>query len=218
MLRDMLSSRRPALLLALLMLASASVASASEGLWARDGAIPKFQDRYGDVSTWNARGGNASFHVDNGEAKFRVGDLTVDVSEIYGSSGLTELNWSNAARGAFINASEGGVVGEWQSRAFVIRNGQTKEIPVQKLVAQASVLTTDCGSMNLASLAWIQQGTRLLVMQTVPGTSACSHMGDTALYVIDVASERVVEVLHGKLGLKYEQDLVPTVRSLLRGD
>jgi hypothetical protein len=40
-------------------------------------------------------------------------------------------------------------------------------------------------------------------------------MADTAHYVIDLDTDQVVEVLHGKAALKYDNYLAPVVRELL---
>lgn len=212
-----MTSFRARFALAIFLISLAPAVAARGSIWARDGASLKPLDREGTTAVWTSPDRHAELRVDANHATLKMGSFTTNVDEIYSSIGLTELSWSDAANGVFINASDGGVVGTWQSRVFVETGGRVKEVPVQRLIADKSVLSSDCKALNLASLAWIDNGKHLLVLQEVPNSSGCTNMADTALYVIDLGADQVVEVLHGKAGLKYNKYLAPVVRELLRG-
>lgn len=200
------------------LFALAPVTSARGGIWARDGVSLTPSGREEMTAVWISPDRHAELHVDASHATLKMGRFTANIDEIYSSIGLTEVSWSAATNGVFINASDGGVVGTWQSRVFIETGGSVREVPVQRLVADKSVLSSDCKFLNVASLAWLDDGKRLLVLQEVPDSSGCTHMADTALYVIELSTDRVVEVLHGKAGLKYGKLLTPGVRELLRSD
>jgi hypothetical protein len=111
---------------------------------------------------------------------------------------LLELGWSSDSMGVFINASDGGALGTWHTYVWQRSKSGLHEIAIENLVARTSALRTDCQYKNVGSVAWVEGHRRLLVVEQVPDTSRCSHMGEMVGYVVDVRKAEVVERLSSK--------------------
>lgn len=108
---------------------------------------------------------------------------------------LLEIGWSADSKNVFINASDGGASGTWNTYVFR-RSGTTLyEIPAEKLIEQVSTLHSDCQFKNVGAVSWVSGHRKLLILEQVPDSSGCSNMGQAVGYVLDVANLEVVERL-----------------------
>jgi hypothetical protein len=180
----------PLLLLALLV--GAGRCEARSGFWSAKGESPRMT---GEQAKWWAPGGFA--HVDYLPYKvyLTMGRSVIDLGNIFLSPDLAEVAWSVEAKGTFMNATDGGWTGSWQTRAFVASEGGAREIPVLDLVAKANALQSSCEKLNVMSVGWIESGKALLVIEQVPNSSGCSDMNKAVLFVIDVQQDRIRETL-----------------------
>jgi hypothetical protein len=191
-------------LTALVLFATADTCHAKGHLWAGAGQP---LDIVNDIGRWKAPNGAASIYSDDAGVILKLGRNTRDISGIFASPWLAEAVWSEEAKGVFVNASDGGGVGTWRSRAFVDSGAGMREIPIRKAVTSTHALTSTCKYLNIVSVGWIEAGKALLVMEQVPASSACSNMDVGILFVIDVTTGKVRETLSSADAVKRYSDV-----------
>lgn len=210
----------------------ASVASEADGNWSLQGQPLHLDKRHDGTGSWRAPGGGASLvYGGDGSATLTIGSFRADVSDIASYAAGIEASWSAEAKGVFVNASEGGAVGTWSSRVFVTQGGQVVEIPVRKIVEKRRViLTIPCGGddsdalsgnqcVNFASLAWLDHGRKLLVMQMVPNSSGYPNMDEASLFLVDLQAGEVEKIISPEEALaSYRAYLAPWIREVLGYD
>jgi hypothetical protein len=148
-----------------------------------------------DVAEWDAPGGWARIRVSDDTSTLKMGKTVFEIGGIYANPLLSEVAWSEDIKGVFVNASDGGDTGTWGTLAFIETNGKAREIPVSKLIKTKHALKSDCKYLNIASVAWIDAGSELLVLEQVPNSSGCSNMNKAVVHVIDVKHNKIREVL-----------------------
>lgn len=161
----------------------------AQDLWAKGSQVLKQTD---NAIEWSAPDGRASLRTNEDKGTLTIDKTVLDASDVI-NPGLTELHWSPNSASVFINSSDGGEVGSWFTRVFVSNGGHVREVPIGKIVANASKLHSTCKILNVMSVGWVVDGKKLLVMQQVPNSSGCSHMDATAYYVVDVQTGRIIE-------------------------
>jgi hypothetical protein len=210
----------------------ASFASDIDSLWSLQGQPLHLNKRDHSTGVWRAPGDRASLiYGDDGSAVLKIGTFKTDVADMASYAASIEVSWSPEAQGVFVNASEGGAVGTWSSRVFVTRGDKVVEIPVRKNVDNRRViLTIPCGGdekdalngnrcVNFASLAWIDHGRKLLVVQMVPNSGGYPNMNEASLFLIDLQTANVEKVISPKEALaSYRQYLAPWIREVLTYD
>jgi hypothetical protein len=179
-------------LLAFVLLAGAEHCEAHGGFWSAKGEGPRMT---GEQAKWAAPGGFAHIDYLPYKVHLTMGRSVIDLGNIFLSPDLAEVAWSVEGKGAFMNATDGGWTGSWQTRAFVASEGGAREIPVLDLVAKANALQSSCEKPNVMSVGWIESGKALLAIEQVPNTSGCSDMNKAVLFVIDVQQDRIRETL-----------------------
>ncbi|APG03686.1 hypothetical protein BJI69_07045 [Luteibacter rhizovicinus DSM 16549] len=176
---------------ALALCVNAGTCMAKGNLWAAAGQTFQFSNNIGE---WKSPDGSAQIRSDDTDVTLKLYGSVLDIADIYGSPWLSEAVWSGEARGVFVNASDGGTVGTWRTRAFVEAGGRVREIAVQKAIRTAHAITSTC-TLNVVSVGWIDSGDALLVMEQVPNSSGCSHMSKAVFFVIDVKTGKIRETL-----------------------
>ncbi|HVI56044.1 MAG TPA: hypothetical protein VM621_13460 [Luteibacter sp.] len=184
-------STRTSVLLAILSLAL-PMASSARDLWSKNSETLK---ETAETIDWVSPGNMAKIHAGVDEAQLTVGGKVIDVQDVM-NPGLTELNWSNEANALFINSSDGGDVGTWSTRVFVISGNGVHEVKVGAAVSKQRFPSAIRRKyMNVMSIGWINHGSALLVLRQVPNSSDYKDMNLARLYVVDVDSGRVIEQL-----------------------
>ena len=168
------------------------LAHGTTDIWAQGSAA---LTDHGDFATWQAPGNEASIHLGEGGSTLKARRSVMSIEGIFANVNLAEVGWSPRLHGVFLNASDGGEVGTWGTRAFVIESGKARELPVARLLKTAKALTSDCDDLNVMSVAWLEEERALLVLEQVPNSSGCSNMNRAALFVVDVATGKVREKL-----------------------
>jgi hypothetical protein len=185
--------------------------NADADLWATNSQVLKQTD---DSISWISPDGRTRIQSDEDRAVLVIGRSSINIDDVM-NPGLTEVNWLRPAGSLFINSSSGGTIGTWKTRVFVASGERHREVAVGKLIAKEASLTSTCRYLNVMSVAWLDGGKDLLVMQQVPNSSGCSHMGHAAFYVVDLTTERVKERLTiGDGAARYGQLLGPGVREI----
>lgn len=184
---------------------------ADADLWASNSQVLKQTD---DSISWISPDGRARIQSDDDRAVLVMGKTSIDIADVM-NPGLTEVNWLGPAGSLFINSSSGGTIGTWTTRVFVTHGERYRDVAIGKLIAKASWLTSTCRHLNVMSVAWLDGGKNLLVLQQIPNSSRCSYMNDAVFYVVDLTTERVKERLTlGAGAAKYGQLFGPGVREI----
>jgi hypothetical protein len=125
----------------------------------------------------------------------KQGKILAELQDSISTPELLEIGWSPDARDVFINASDGGASGTWNTHVFQRSGTALREIPAGKLIEQASTLRSDCQFKNVGAVAWVKGHRNLLVLEQIPDSSGCSNMGQVVGYVLDVVTLEVTEPL-----------------------
>jgi hypothetical protein len=182
---------RQRILLAILSLAL-PMASPARDLWAKHSEALRETD---ETIDWTSPGNVATIHADVEKGQLTTRGQIIDVRDVM-NPGLTEVNWSSDAKALFINASDGGEVGTWLTRVFVIGADGIHEVKVGAAISgQPFPSATPREYLNVMSIGWLDHGTHLLVMRQVPNSSSYEDMDLARFYVVDVPSGRVTEQL-----------------------
>jgi hypothetical protein len=73
--------------------------------------------------------------------------------------------------------------------------------------------------VNFASLAWLDHGRKLLVIQMVPNSGGFPNMDEASLFLVDLQSGEVEKVISPKEALaSYRAYLMPWIREVLGYD
>jgi hypothetical protein len=167
-----------------------------------------------DSISWTSPDGRTRIRFSEDRGVLVVGKSSIDVADVM-NPGLTEVNWLKPARSLFINSSSGGTIGTWSTRVFVASGERLHEVLIGRMITKASALTSRCRHLNVMSVAWLDSGKDLLVMQQVPNSSGCSHMSEAVFYVVDLTAERIKERLSiGDGTSRYGQLFGPGVREI----
>jgi len=184
---------------------------ADADLWAAGSQVLKQTD---DSISWTSPDGRTKIRSSEDRGLLVADKSSIDVADVM-NPGLTEVNWLKPAGSLFINSSSGGTTGTWKTRVFIASGERLHEVPIEALVTKASALTSTCRHLNVMSVAWLDGGKGLLVMQQVPNSSGCSHMSDAVFYVVDLTAERIKERLSiGGGASRYGQLFGPGVREI----
>jgi hypothetical protein len=163
---------------------------------------------------------NAELRVTGDNLRLIVkGADQLDLSRFLNTISLTEVLWSDDSSAFFINDSDGGSVGSWETHAYIVENREVIEIPLGSIISKNSRLTSDCKYKNVGSVTWIDGHGKILVIEQVPGSSGCSNMDSFAGYIIDVKMGKVLEILGpDALKKRFKKAVGANVKSLLRDE
>ena len=109
-------------------------------------------------------------------------------------SAATLVKWSPDSEGVYIMWSDGGAVGGYHVRVFLVSDNQAVESPAPKTVAAVFAQHHYCETRgnNLYALHWESGSKQLLLRPEVYPTSDCgTQMGFTAGYLVDTANGKI---------------------------
>ncbi|WP_413624791.1 hypothetical protein [Luteibacter sp. Lutesp34] len=174
------------------LLCSLPMASSARDLWAKNSEKLRETD---ETIDWASPGKVARIHADLNKGQLIAHGNVVDVQSLM-NPGLTEVNWSREANALFINSSDGGDVGTWSTRVFLISGSEVHEEKVGEAVSkEAFPSDTPLEYINVMSIGWINHGSALLVLRQVPNSSSYKDMGLAMFYLVDIKTAAVVEQL-----------------------
>lgn len=113
---------------------------------------------------------------------------------------LAEIGWAVDARGFWITASDGGLIGTWHTNLYfiqgdrVVRHDQvfaSIESDMQKRFGCISA----ANPANIGVVEWADGGQQIHVLAEVPPSSLCRQMGMRVGYVLSVPSFQILRVL-----------------------
>ena len=171
-------------------LSTPSHAADPVGYWAR--AASPFQEvRDQRRLIFPAPNGRAMILVDGSRVWVRVDQRVRHLDRDVGVGWPAELAWAADSSGFFITQTDGGIVGTWSTRAFVLQRNVVRVVDlareaVPRFRAQYSCATADVP--NTAAIAWLDGARRLLLATEVPPHSGCGETGKVAGYVVAVPS------------------------------
>jgi len=115
---------------------------------------------------------------------------------------LGEVLWSGDSQAFAITSSDGGYVGTWRPRVFLIRRGTVRELELHKQVIAEFSLKSFCekpgdlrDSANIVAVRWIAGSAKLLMAAEVPSHSSCRDMGSVTGFIVEVPSGKILERL-----------------------
>jgi hypothetical protein len=136
----------------------------------------------------------------NKEATLTVTDENIDV-KVRGKTidqitvmPLLEVAWSPDSHSFFTTESDGGLVGGWYIRVYVLSDGSVREEDFSDTVRkrfQRQVHRLTAEIPNVAGIKWID-GATLLAVAEVPPHSSCRNMGHFSGYAISIKSGRIL--------------------------
>lgn len=182
---------RTTFLIAILILSS-PMASSARDLWAKRSENLRETD---ETIDWSSPNKVARIHADINKGQLTACGKVNDIRNMM-NPGLTEVNWSTQANAFFINSSDGGDVGTWSTRVFLIRENGDHEVKVSEAISRQDFPSvTPREYLNVMSIGWINHGSALLVLRQVPNSSRYRDMNVARVYVVDVQTESVTEEL-----------------------
>jgi len=110
-------------------------------------------------------------------------------TENEGFEPLAELEWAPDSSAFFITESNGGNVGTWGVRIFLVSNEGVKGVDVTRRVTDAFKKTYRCVTPeepNIGAVKWVNGSTELLLVAEVPPHSSCPEMGKVRGYIVKV--------------------------------
>ncbi|MGN6094073.1 MAG: hypothetical protein ACTHOL_17120 [Luteibacter jiangsuensis] len=174
------------------LLCSLPMASSARDLWAKNSEKLSETD---ETIDWSSPGEVARIHANFNKGQLIVHGKVIDVRSMM-NPGLTEVNWSKEANALFINSSDGGGVGTWSTRVFVISRSEVHEVKVGEAISKRAFPSdTPHEYLNVMSIGWINHGSVLLVLRQVPNSSSYKDMDLARFYLVDINSGRVIEQL-----------------------
>lgn len=130
----------------------------------------------------------------------RKGDRPI-AAPIYINS-LAEAGWGPDSSGFFITESDGGYVGTWFVRVFLMRTGQLEVVDVTKNDREHfRWIFPRCPDEfpNMVAVGWVDGSRTFLVAGEMPCRSSCVDMCKIFGYVVEVPSRKILERFDSKL-------------------
>ena len=114
---------------------------------------------------------------------------------------LAELAWSPDSSAFFITESDGGLVGTWDTRVYLIEGNRVRRAYVSQEVAKRFKTTYKCREPeepNIGGIRWIEGSQRLLLVAEVPPHSSCRDMGKIRGYIVRMPTGKITRELDEK--------------------
>jgi hypothetical protein len=112
-----------------------------------------------------------------------------------------ELAWSPDSTAFFITATDGGWVGTWNVRVYIIENGTVRYCDVTKAVIKRFEKHYKCQEPqppNIGAIRWLKDSKNLLVAAEVPPHSNCHEMGKRMGYIVEIPTGRIIQEVDEK--------------------
>jgi|HubBroStandDraft_2_1064218.scaffolds.fasta_scaffold05404_2 hypothetical protein len=144
-------------------------------------------------------------HADCDEGTFHISiysgtqRLTTFVPEDL--SAATFVKWSPDSKGVYVMWSDGGAVGGYHVRAFLVSDTQAVESSAPRIVAEDFSRKHSCKTRgnNLYAVRWMNGSTQLLLQPEVYPTSDCgSESGFTSGYLVNMSSGAIIKRFTGE--------------------
>ncbi|MBB5356835.1 hypothetical protein HDE76_000017 [Rhodanobacter sp. ANJX3] len=193
--------------------------NADGGIWSKNAKdVGENTDSTLNIFSARSPDGKKTITFTNNKLMLIVGGKTLaDLTDSMYSPRLTEISWSPDSLAFFVNASDGGVEGTWVSSAYLLVNNAVKKVSVGEKINLQSTLSTDCKYKNLGSVAWLNGHRNLLLIEQVPDSSSCSHMGEATGYLYDVEHDSIANTLSpDKIKSQYSEYLGSQAKSALQ--
>lgn len=102
---------------------------------------------------------------------------------------LSEILWSDDSSAFAVTSCDGGWVGGWSVKVFMIRNGQTRRVDVSGEASTDVMRRYKCAERegpNFGAVAWMHGAGQLVLVAQVPPHSSCRDMGKLFGYMVSV--------------------------------
>jgi hypothetical protein len=139
-----------------------------------------------------------------------VSDTSIGVSENGGEltgienlgiDALAELLWAPNSGAFVVTSSDGGIVGTWDVRLFLLSGNVVQAAAIASQVRadfKTRFKCQDNEDPNLAALKWVDaSASQLIIVAEVPPHSSCTGMGRIAGYGVSVPSGRILRRYSG---------------------
>lgn len=111
-------------------------------------------------------------------------------------SAATFVKWSPDSKGVYVMWSDGGAIGGYHVRAFLVDDGKVIESSAPEVVAGDFAKHHSCETRgnNLYTVRWVNGSKQLLLLPEVYPTSDCApDAGLTADYLVNTATGSIVQ-------------------------
>lgn len=151
------------------------------GIWSAKGSS-LLQSSGTQVMEVTAPNGNVKITYTSDGLVLRQNSYEYLLSEVVSAASLTEVIWSPDSRHVIVNASDGGVVGTWDSFLYSINdNGAPILIKIRDVlgsIASEFPRCTPSEIANIGTIEWLDGSYEILVAIESPPHSTCRNMGD----------------------------------------
>lgn len=113
-------------------------------------------------------------------------------------SAATFVKWSPDSKGVYVMWSDGGAIGGYHVRAFLVSDNQAVESPAPKINADDFSQQHSCETRgnNLYAVRWMNGSAQLLLQAEVYPTSDCGNeLGFTTGYLVRTSSGKIMKRL-----------------------
>jgi hypothetical protein len=172
----------------LIPLRSIAESGPTQGIWARD-AVSLVADPEKRHILVRAPDKKKSVAISGLGINVRSDERSLEGVEEAGVDTLAELAWAPDSLAFFITESDGGDVGTWGVRVFLISKNKVKQVDVTRRVVSSFRRTYKCASPeepNVGAVGWLKGSKELLLVAEVPPHSTCPEMGKVRGYVVKV--------------------------------
>lgn len=182
------------LVVGVVAIAHADARLASHGQWSRNSQVI-YQDLEVPIGVMPSPDGKSEIMGSaHGLSLVKSEGVPVDL-KIAVTPALTEGRWSADSKSFFINDSDGGAVGTWDTWIFQpVKGGGVQSFPVRNLIEQRIPHFMKCEAgevLNIASIGWLDGGDKVLMVAQVPDHSACSNMGAEMYFVYSIENNEI---------------------------
>ena len=119
----------------------------------------------------------------------------------YEVESLAELSWAPNSNAFFITESDGGNVGKWYVRIYLIENTKVRKADLVQEVEKDYKGKYRCQEpedTNIAGIKWLEGSQKLLLVAQVPPHSSCPEMGKLGGYIVSVPSGKIIQAMDQK--------------------
>jgi hypothetical protein len=186
------------------------------GLWATEAIDLSYTQEIRRIEMPSPDNGKIAIVENEGLRVMSSGRLLAG-TEHEGVYSLAELVWAPDSTAFFITLSDGGIVGTWETRVYLIEKEKVRRVNVTQVVASRFQKQYKClepEEPNIAGIKWLDGARKLLLVAEVPPHSSCPEMGKVAGYIVAIPNGKIIQEF-GKKKLKadWSQYLGPRLMS-----
>lgn len=116
---------------------------------------------------------------------------------------LVEVLWSPNSKYFAVNASDGGLVGTWDTKLYSVdKNSIHMIFDIDDQLRPMADKIQKCDpkeDVNFGSVSWTKDGKKVLIVMEIPPHSSCKNMGEITGFLLETSSGKLIDVISEKI-------------------